>query len=77
MTEIAEGSSLISIVTGLFTKAIRDSFPDLEIAPNDCLVASRSCFSRVDFAKHEREDEARLSVQFCHGSYEEASGSSW
>ena len=38
MTEIAEGSSLISIVTGLFTKAIRDSFPDLEISSNDCLV---------------------------------------
>ena len=38
MSTTVEGASLISTVTGLFSRAIKNAFPELAVTPAECLV---------------------------------------
>ena len=79
MAEIAEGTSLISSVTSLFSKAIATAFPEITVAPAETLVCHflRAYCSFVGGSEHQHQDEARLPVQCGYGTVQEAPGPAW
>ena len=76
MAEIIDGSSLISSVTSLFSQAIAAAYPEISVTPAEALVRDGVVYlSEIGCSEHQHQDEARLPVQCCYGTVQEAAGS--